>query len=165
MCGLSSALVLSIGPANALLLAGSVHGMMHDALCMRCRDGHDAAETRHPPKASDISILKSLLAIPPKNLQDFSTRLSQFNETLADLAFFAQPIPPYGQFTTFLQSISNHPAVASRVTMYFPTNPDIATHTTFSTPPRGPSSLLFSINRHIRPKSALLHTHSGYIRA
>jgi hypothetical protein len=49
------------------------------------------------PHASDIPHLKSLLTIPLKHLQDFSAHLSQFNEPLADLDFFAQPIQPHDQ--------------------------------------------------------------------
>jgi hypothetical protein len=129
LAGLSTlldALILSIGPANALLLADPVHGMM----LVTCGAVMAMMQHKHgTPQAPDISALKSLLNVPLKHLQDFSAHLTQFNETLADLDFFAQPIPAYDQFTTFLQSTSNHPPVASRMTMYFSTNPDIATHT------------------------------------
>ena len=129
LAGLSTflgALILSIGPANALLLADPVHGMM----LVTCGDVMAMMQLKHgTPQASDISTLKSLLTVPLKHLHGFSAHLSTFNENLADLEFFAQPIQPHDQFTTFLQSTSNHPAVASRVTMYFSTNPNIATHT------------------------------------
>jgi hypothetical protein len=129
LAGLSNlldALILSIGPANALLLADPVHGMM----LVQCVDVMAMMQQKHgTPQASDISTLKSLLNVPLKHLPDFSTHLSAFKENLADLDFFAQPIQPYDQFTIFLQSISNHPAIASRMTMYFSTNPNIDTHT------------------------------------
>jgi hypothetical protein len=129
LAGLSTlldALILSIGPANALLLAGPVHGMMF----VTCGAVMAMMQQKHgTPQAPGISALKSLLTTPLKHLQGFSAHLSAFNENLADLDFFAQPIPSYEQFTTFLQSTSNHPAVASRMIMYFSTNPDIATHT------------------------------------
>ena len=129
LAGLSTlldALILSIGPANALLLADPVHGMM----LVTCGDVMAMMQQKHgTPQASDISTLKSLLTVPLKHLHDFSAHLSAFNENLADLDFFAQPIQPYDQFTIFLQTISNHPAINSRMTMYFSTNPEIATHT------------------------------------
>ena len=113
---LLDALILSIGPANALLLADPAHGMM----LVTCGDVMAMMKLKHgTPQASDIASLKSSLTIPLKHLSDFSAHLSTFNENLADLAFFLQPIPPYDQFTTFLQSISNHPAVATRMGMFF----------------------------------------------
>jgi hypothetical protein len=79
LAGLSTllgALILPIGPANALLLADPARGMM----LVTCDDVMAMMQLKHgTPQASDISTLKSLLTVPLKHLQDFSAHLSAFN--------------------------------------------------------------------------------------
>ena len=58
---LLDALILSIGPANALLLADPEHGMM----LVACGDVMAMMKLKHgTPQASDIASLKSRLTIP-----------------------------------------------------------------------------------------------------
>jgi hypothetical protein len=94
MSALLDALITSIVPTNdpttnALLLADPVHGMM--LVARGWRHGHAAAETWHPP-----SLRHHPPQIPPhhttQTLQDATSNLSKFNESLADLDFFPPPL-------------------------------------------------------------------------
>jgi hypothetical protein len=96
---LLDALIASIGPANALLLADPVNGV----LLVTCVDIINMTTVKHgTPQASDISHLKHQLSLPLKHLNDYTAHLSNFKENLVDLDFFQLPIPACGQFTTFL---------------------------------------------------------------
>ena len=101
---LLDALLTSIGPANALLLADPVNGM----LLVTCVDIIKMMTVKHgTPQASDIAHLKHKLSLPLKHLNDYTAHLSKFKENLADLDFFQLPIQAYDQFTMFLQTMSN----------------------------------------------------------
>jgi hypothetical protein len=102
-------------------LADPVNGM----LLVTCVDIINMMTVKHgTPQAPDSSHLKHQLSLPLKHLSDYTAHLSNFKENLADLDFFQLPIPAYDQFTMFLQTMPNHPAVTSRMTMYFSTNPN-----------------------------------------